>query len=138
MAKPYGFGYMASHMRVKRSRGLASQHACIGCGKQAKDWAYMGGCPDELVSDNAGHLCTHCPHPEHYEPRCRSCHSLHDAWNSGERNGRATISAAQARGIRASVLVDQNGRRITQLDLAKALGVSHRVVRRVRRGESWK
>jgi hypothetical protein len=50
----------AFHQRLKRRRGSATAHACVGCGGPALEWAYQHG-GDPLDYDG-------------YSPMCRSCH----------------------------------------------------------------
>lgn len=67
--------YVSAHLRVRRSRGPASDHICVDCGKQAREWSYVYGCAQEMRDDRG---CPYCPHPEHYAPRCSSCHKVFD------------------------------------------------------------
>ena len=64
-------GYQAMHLRL----GRAASHRCIDCGLPAADWSYAHGCPDEIVQPGRP---PYCPHPTHYEPRCRVCHKAYD------------------------------------------------------------
>lgn len=48
------------HQNLRRHKGSASAHRCIGCGGQGYDWAFQHTGP----ADN----------PENYAPMCRSCH----------------------------------------------------------------
>lgn len=66
--------YMAVHMRLRRSRGPASNHQCADCDRQAEHWSYQGGCLEEQT-DKIGKFCSH---QEHYVPRCTRCHRQHD------------------------------------------------------------
>lgn len=71
--------YAGAHSRVRRLRGRASEHACIDCGDQARDWSYVGGCPRERISksfSNRGH--PYSPDPDKYVPRCKLCHNRLD------------------------------------------------------------
>lgn len=68
--------YTAAHTRVYSSRGRAADHPCEGCGKQAKDWSYVGGCPLERRDDRGR---TYSPNPTMYAARCRKCHRAFDA-----------------------------------------------------------
>lgn len=67
--------YSQAHLRLKTDRGRADGHACIQCGHQAFDWAYMGGCPNELVDDRAR---TYSLDQLRYSPMCKPCHLRHD------------------------------------------------------------
>lgn len=66
--------YSAMHLRVRKARGSASEHACVDCGKRAQQWAYDRKDP-EVRDSNFGpysvHLC-------HYEARCIPCHKRFD------------------------------------------------------------
>ena len=68
-------GYQAAHLRVEADKGKASEHVCADCGSPAHDWSYVHGCPDEL---RESHRPAYCTHPNHYEPRCRTCHRAYD------------------------------------------------------------
>lgn len=67
--------YGGIHQRVRVDRGFASEHRCVGCGKQAQDWSYDRADPDELTSEKGA---PYSAHVEHYQPRCKSCHRLFD------------------------------------------------------------
>jgi hypothetical protein len=66
--------YIAAHQRVHRLKGRAANHTCH-CGSQAQEWAYDGGCPDELIDDRGR---KYSPNPDYYNPMCRSCHRAFD------------------------------------------------------------
>lgn len=74
-------GYRASHHRVVAVFGPASNFRCVDCTEQARDWSYGGNDPEE-VWGLSGHRSTkpvaYSAHPKYYQPRCRSCHKLHD------------------------------------------------------------
>lgn len=67
--------YGGIHQRVKRDRGVPSEHRCIDCGKQAQDWSYDHADLDELTSEKGAPYSAHI---EHYQPRCKSCHRIFD------------------------------------------------------------
>lgn len=67
-------GYLNRHRSLNNLQDKAKYYFCIDCGLRAKDWSYTGDCLDE-VREEAG---KYCPHNEHYEPRCRSCHMKYD------------------------------------------------------------
>src|SRR5690606_7072946 len=67
--------YGSAHDRVRRWLGSPSDRQCVCCGSDAKDWAYVGGCPDEM-SDEKGR--PYSPSPLFYEAMCRSCHRKYD------------------------------------------------------------
>lgn len=70
-------GYQAAHLRL----GRAADHRCVDCGEQARNWSYVHGCPDERRDDN--HPSPYCTHPDHYEPRCVTCHRAYDRIGGG-------------------------------------------------------
>lgn len=72
-------GYGAAHDRVRRAHGPASQHACAGCGAEAKHWAYDHGDPDECTSKWG----PYSPDLERYLPMCVSCHKTFDLAHIG-------------------------------------------------------
>lgn len=75
MKPPTGVTYISMHHWLLYNLGSASLQQCVDCGKQAKHWSYLEGCPDEQRDEKRG---TYCPHPEHYSPRCVKCHHAHD------------------------------------------------------------
>lgn len=78
-------GYDAVHARLKEWFGPASTLTCADCGVPAHDWSYCGTCDAEQVAANG---CSYCSHPEHYAPRCVSCHRKFDAaMRAARRNG---------------------------------------------------
>lgn len=84
LTKPIGFS--AAHSRCRSLWGKASQYPCIECGKQAKQWAYDGTDPTELlegVSRGAGQAgkssyILYSIFPEFYMPMCYGCHARRD------------------------------------------------------------
>ena len=73
-------GYGSAHDRVRRLNGSASRHQCVDCGNSAAQWSYAHTDPDELISESSGpsHGLPYSPNPEHYQPRCVSCHKRFD------------------------------------------------------------
>lgn len=86
--------YVGAHFRVRRERGPASQHSCIECGKPATEWSYDHNDINEL-HDDVRH-CTYSADPEHYDPRCKTCHNRFDQSTERPRlaNGRFTAASA--------------------------------------------
>lgn len=72
--------YGSAHNRVKRLHGNASEHLCIDCLGPAVDWSYDHTDPDERI-DARGRA--YSMKPEHYWPRCRSCHKFFDLAATG-------------------------------------------------------
>lgn len=68
-------GYYPAHRRVDRQRGRARNHDCADCGAPAAEWSYDRTDPDELVSPRG---LTYSVKPEHYSPRCITCHRIFD------------------------------------------------------------
>ena len=60
MGKP---NYQRLHIGLVKLRGKAKFHLCVDCSKPAQDWS----------SDTEEYLTF-----EEFNPRCRSCHKLHD------------------------------------------------------------
>lgn len=71
-------GYTAAHDRVRRDRGSASTHACIDCDQPAAHWSYMHDDPDERTQNVRGLELPYSLDPDHYAPRCVSCHKRFD------------------------------------------------------------
>lgn len=79
--------YHATQMRLIRDLGHASEYDCVDCGEQAQRWSYDGQDPDERKALRAGSPgLVYSMLNEHYEPRCRSCHSRHDRAMKKERD----------------------------------------------------
>lgn len=71
--------YEAAHGRVKRLRGHARSHQCVGCGRQADHWSYNHDDADELHAVGLSkHAIAYSATPEHYSPRCVPCHKRFD------------------------------------------------------------
>ena len=62
-------------------RGMASAHQCSAqCGRMAVDWAYDHADAREQVGhDEQGRELPYSTDVQHYQPMCRSCHTLFDA-----------------------------------------------------------
>lgn len=83
MSKKRGRDFVGEerHYAVRKARGRASEYVCTDCPERAKEWSHIHGTEGDL--------------PEHYEPRCRSCHARYDhhlRW--GKPGYRESISAA--------------------------------------------
>lgn len=71
--------YVSVHLRLAADRGPASSRSCVDCGRQARHWSYDHADPDELISDVPATLgIAFSADPEHYLPRCVSCHKSFD------------------------------------------------------------
>lgn len=72
-------GYWAAHTRIKRSRGPASNLNCVDCGLNARHWSYNHDDPDEQYETAiTSNPIAYSAKPEHYSPRCVSCHKVFD------------------------------------------------------------
>jgi O6-methylguanine-DNA--protein-cysteine methyltransferase len=128
--------YGSVHGWLWRQLGTARDHVCVDCGKQASDWSYNHGCPDEMSNDPEHKGLPFCPHLEHYSARCRSCHDRKDDKRKarGEDAGKAKLTESDVRWLRAQPI----GERLTYRELAEILGVSHTAVRHAYLGITWK
>lgn len=78
--------YRSAHSRLTRTRGKASAHLCVDCGGPAHEWSYNHDDPEEFVTHktrNGKHgerivTVHYSADPDHYSPRCRRCHIIHD------------------------------------------------------------
>ena len=82
-------GYYAAHTRVKKAKGLASQHDCVACGKSASEWAYDHNDPNE----NHWGTVAFSANPDHYQPMCKGCHVKLDRGEHGNGWQRKTHCA---------------------------------------------
>lgn len=80
-------GYAGAHIRVKREHGSASLWPCsCGCGRRADDWAYLGGAPDERVSDNPlSQGLRYSLDIDYYVPLATDCHAKYDTEQRSKR-----------------------------------------------------
>ena len=120
------------HKRVWSARGLASTHLCIDCGAPAKHWSYTHDCPDEL---NDGHYIF-CPHVEHYEPRCVSCHIRYDlpTRKRGEEHHNVALNEESVRLARK--MREETG--MSYPELAAHFGVALPTIYRAIIRQTWK
>jgi hypothetical protein len=100
-------GYGGAHHRVRRARGPASEYLCADCGEQAAHWSQVHGMTGL--------------EPEHYAPRCVSCHGRYDSETRrrGENHGQAKLTNVQVQEIRCLY----GSGRWTQQRLAERFGV---------------
>lgn len=54
--------------------GKASSHDCADCQDRATDWSFTG-CQNAIENAKGQRYCTH---PDHYQPRCKTCHYYYD------------------------------------------------------------
>lgn len=76
--------YTSAHSRIVRTRGPAKRHQCVDCGLRAKDWSYRHTDPDQRNSE----FGPYSPAPDHYDPRCGSCHKRFDLRMKAEPQAR--------------------------------------------------
>lgn len=74
--------YRATHGRLKRERGAASDLACVDCGSQARHWSYDRSDAAErvetLVTKGRSYRVAYSTDISRYEPRCARCHHEFD------------------------------------------------------------
>lgn len=71
--------YHTAHRRLDSDLGRAKTHQCVDCGSAAQQWSYDHLDPDELFEDvGSKSLVAYSLKPEHYSPRCISCHKKFD------------------------------------------------------------
>ena len=71
--------YESAHARVSTAKGSASEHPCRECGETAAEWAYLGGCPDEITEDAVRHYgLRYSLDVSRYVPMCVRCHRRFD------------------------------------------------------------
>lgn len=120
--------YAAVHHRLIRTRGPARLHVCW-CGRQALDWAYRGGDPDERVEET-GHRpgMVFSPNLDAYEPLCRSCHRAQDDRGEAAANGRAGAAkiAASARARMSTPEARARSRAVGTRSIRKTLAIRRR------------
>jgi hypothetical protein len=66
--------YAQAHLRLKVDRGRPVAFACVTCGDTAREWAYVGGDPDELIERGRAYSLDQ----SRYVPMCFPCHRRHD------------------------------------------------------------
>lgn len=67
--------YEQVHDRLKSTRGRAATHRCVGCGEQARDWAYNHSEPEPLISKKGS---PYSQDLKAYDPMCSPCHKRRD------------------------------------------------------------
>jgi hypothetical protein len=70
--------YSGAHSRVLATRGPAKQYPCADCAQPAVHWSYAHTDPNEMREPIKEGGKPYSPRPEHYEPRCVSCHVRFD------------------------------------------------------------
>lgn len=75
--------YSQAHLRLKKDKGRPAHYACVTCGETAHEWAYMGGCPNEIDDGVHGKYSVD---QDRYQPMCRPCHRRHDRASADGRS----------------------------------------------------
>ncbi len=70
--------YRTVHSRLVAERGSADRHACVDCGKSARQWSYTGESPVERFARPEIPSHPYSPDLSYYVPRCRPCHTAFD------------------------------------------------------------
>lgn len=72
-------GYYGAHQRLSARQGSASDRPCVDCGSQAKHWSYNHSDANERIEHGiSANGIAYSTNPEHYSPRCVSCHKAFD------------------------------------------------------------
>jgi hypothetical protein len=75
-------GYAGAHDRVESVRGRAKDHLCVDCLGPAHDWSYDHADPAErheaLTTRGRTYEVPYSLDPNHYAPRCITCHRRFD------------------------------------------------------------
>lgn len=107
-------GYDCVHRRLSRERGPARDHKCAECGRQAEEWAYMGGCPNEQVQITRGSALRFSADPNRYRPLCRKCHRPEDDSVTRNRTTAGTFDATAPAYIAPAPTMTPHHRRATK------------------------
>lgn len=67
--------YQIAHSELRQHRGNADQHTCVDCTAPAQEWSYDYNDPDEVRCSSGTRYSLN---PDHYQPRCTSCHRTRD------------------------------------------------------------
>jgi len=70
--------YRGVHKRLRRLRGRAAEHACVGCQGQAQEWSYDHTDLDEVRVLHRGRVVALSANVMEYSPRCAACHRFYD------------------------------------------------------------
>lgn len=66
--------YGGMHIRVRKTRGPASEHSCVDCARTASQWSYDRSDPNERMASEG----PYSTNVDHYVARCVPCHKKHD------------------------------------------------------------
>ena len=125
--------YHAQHLRLKSTRGPASNYKCTGCGDTAAQWAYDNADPSARTSKWGMYSVD----IEHYKPMCIPCHKKADLEvaghpTRGEGNLFAKLTDSDVRDIRR---LAASG--LSQEKIGRRYGVTQSTVWRVLHGRTW-
>lgn len=70
--------YNAVHLRIRKAKGKARDHACVDCGLPANHWSYDHKDPNERHDDRGRPYSTDM---DHYQARCHNCHKDLDVFH---------------------------------------------------------
>lgn len=73
-----GGSYSATHQRLRKRSGRASEYRCVKCGNAAAQWAYQHGSKHEQVELVDGVLLPFSSNLDDYAPMCVPCHKRMD------------------------------------------------------------
>ena len=83
------------HKRLGRTRGPASDLACVDCGDDAHEWSYDGLDPHELMGESNGFTLAYSLELAHYQPRCTSCHRRFDGAGDRPRDSQGRFATPE-------------------------------------------
>lgn len=87
--------YATAHRWIWDTNGPAAEHKCVQCSKQARDWAYDGEDPLEVVAQFAHKGLVYSLNPNHYKPMCKKCHCAFDAEMRRNRKADLVLSVGE-------------------------------------------
>lgn len=70
------YAYLQAHRVVVKLKGRAKTHTCVMCDNRADHWSYNHTDPNPLRTDDGR---PYSNNPDHYRPRCATCHQRFDA-----------------------------------------------------------
>jgi hypothetical protein len=73
--------YVATHLRLRKERGPASEYFCVDCEQSAQEWSYVGGAADERTEViRGGYEVPYSLDFTKYAPRCVTHHRRFDKY----------------------------------------------------------
>lgn len=128
--------YSTRHGWVRKARGNASEHTCVECRGQARDWAQLHGTTGLSPAD--------------YQSMCRRCHFIYDDV-SGSSRGQPSpfrgvpLPANQGHSYNSKIteqdipvireLLREGG--LSLRAIARRYGVGHAAIAAIRDGRHW-